>query len=175
MYDVATVKRLKFVKRAQILGFTLEEIKGLLDLVENPRIRCETVKSLAEKRLMRWIGEVVGLLPNRTYAMHIHEHGSCNSPEASGGHFDPINTNRHGTPGASPGQRHAGDLPNIQTDENGRAKVDVSSHLLGTETSDFSIIGRSIVIHAQQDDYQSQPAGGSGEKIACGVIRWTEG
>jgi len=45
------VKRLKFVKRAQALGFTLEEIKGLLDLVENPKMRCGTVKSIAERKI----------------------------------------------------------------------------------------------------------------------------
>lgn len=62
LYDVGTVKRLKFVKKAQILGFTLEEIKGLLDLVENPRIKCETVKSLAEKKINEVDRKIAALL-----------------------------------------------------------------------------------------------------------------
>lgn len=120
-------------------------------------------------------GEIVGLLPDREYAMHIHERGDCSSPEASGMHFDPLNSNVHGVPGNSPGQRHAGDLPNLKTDGDGRASIDVTSHLLGTGTSDFSVIGRSVVIHSGEDDYQTQPSGGSGEKIACGVIQRTSG
>ncbi|MDQ3001131.1 MAG: superoxide dismutase family protein [Fibrobacterota bacterium] len=120
-------------------------------------------------------GEIIGLLPNRTYAMHVHEYGNCSAPEAAGEHFDPVGSNTHGTPGASPGQKHAGDLPNIRTDDNGRAKVDVTSQMLGIGASDFSVIGKSIVIHASQDDYQTQPAGGAGEKIACGVIQPVRG
>jgi superoxide dismutase, Cu-Zn family len=120
-------------------------------------------------------GEIAGLLPNRKYGMHVHEYGNCSTPEASGEHFDPISANQHGIPGSSPAQRHAGDLPNVQTDDNGRAKVDIATHLLGTGTSDFSLIGKSIVIHAEEDDYQTQPSGGSGQKIACGVITRAEG
>ena len=33
------------------------------------------------------------------------------------------------------------------------------------------IIDRTIVIHDQADDFHSQPAGNSGEKIACGEIK----
>jgi Cu-Zn family superoxide dismutase len=124
---------------------------------------------------MRIHGEVAGLLPNHTYAMHIHEFGSCANPDAPGSHFDPAGSGRHGEPGASLGMRHAGDLPNITSDAEGKAKVDVTTHALGTGTSEFSVVGRSIVIHAQPDDYQTQPSGGSGQKIACGVIQRTQG
>lgn len=120
-------------------------------------------------------GEIIGLLPDREYAMHIHENGDCSSPQASGGHFDPFDSGVHGVPGNSPGERHAGDLPNIKTDGAGRAEVDVTSHLIGTGASEFSVLGKSVVVHSGKDDYRTQPAGASGEKIACGIIQPTSG
>lgn len=120
---------------------------------------------------LRIRGEITGLPPNQTYAIHIHETGSCDNPDAPGSHFDPAGSGRHGQPGASLNMRHAGDLPNITADAEGRAKVDMNTHALGTGTSEFSVVGRSIVVHARPDDYQTQPAGGAGERIACGVIQ----
>ena len=32
------------------------------------------------------------------------------------------------------------------------------------------VLGRAIIIHSKPDDFTSQPAGNSGEKIACGII-----
>lgn len=51
LYDTSQVRRLKFVKKAQVLGFSLEEIKGLFALVENPILKCGTVKDLAEQKI----------------------------------------------------------------------------------------------------------------------------
>jgi superoxide dismutase, Cu-Zn family len=119
---------------------------------------------------MRIHGEIAGLMPNREYAIHIHEQGNCSNPEASGGHFDPAKSGKHGMPGMPPDQRHAGDLPNIKSDDGGKAEIDVTSHLLAGQATEFSVIGKSIVINSEKDDYKSQPAGGSGERIGCGVI-----
>lgn len=116
-------------------------------------------------------GEITGLPPDREFALHVHEIGNCAQPEAAGPHFDPLGTARHGQPDASPTSRHAGDLPNIKTDSEGKARIEISSHLLGAGTSEFSVLGRSLVVHSNPDDYTSQPAGDSGERIACGVIQ----
>jgi superoxide dismutase, Cu-Zn family len=148
---------------AEVKGFLPNTMEGTLQFTEQGT------------EGLRIQGEIAGLLPNRTYAMHVHEFGRCANPDAPGSHFDPVESGRHGEPGASLGMRHAGDLPNITADAQGKAKVDVTTHVLGTGTSEFSVVGRSIVIHAQPDDYQTQPAGGSGEKIACGVIQRTQG
>jgi superoxide dismutase, Cu-Zn family len=124
---------------------------------------------------LRINGEIKGLLPNHTYAMHIHEFGSCANPQAAGEHFDPGGSKRHGMPGISPGAHHAGDLPNIRTDADGVAKFDFATNALGTTPSSFSVVGRSIVIHSNPDDYTSQPAGATGPRLACGVIERASG
>jgi Cu-Zn family superoxide dismutase len=122
-------------------------------------------------RGLRILVDVDGLLPNRQYAIHIHALGDCSSPEATGGHFDPGGSNTHGAPGGSPGAHHAGDLPNLAIDADGHGHLDFATDALGADSSDYTVIGRSIVIHAGPDDYTTQPSGNSGEKIACGVIR----
>lgn len=120
---------------------------------------------------LRIHGTVKGLLPDQTYAMHINEFGSCDNPAASGMHFDPIGSGRHGAPGTELGMRHAGDLPNVETNQDGEAELDFTTNVLGTGASDYSVIGRSITLSSEPDDYQSQPDGATGAKIACGVIQ----
>lgn len=69
-------------------------------------------------------------------------------------------------------QHHLGDMPNILADENGFSRINVA--ILGATLRDGSandLVGRSVVVHEKRDDYVSQPAGDSGERIACGVIR----
>jgi Cu-Zn family superoxide dismutase len=62
-------------------------------------------------------------------------------------------------------------MPNLVADRSGTANlaVELSQLSLGNDAS--SIAGRSVVIHADPDDYRSQPAGNSGRRVACGVIR----
>lgn len=119
---------------------------------------------------VRLTGFVTGLSPGRQHGFHIHERGDCSSPDASsaGEHFDPAGSRGHGGPEAA--RRHAGDLPNLQADASGRAEValDVGGVTLGTGAT--GVTGRALVVHAQPDDYRSQPAGGSGDRIACAVI-----
>ena len=110
-------------------------------------------------------------LPPGTRAIHFHEVGRCDSPFTSaGGHYNP--TQRvHGFKSA--GGYHAGDLPNIGIGANGTGRVDHLSRevTLGTAPGTlFDVDGTSLVIHAGPDDYATDPAGGSGARIACGVI-----
>lgn len=111
--------------------------------------------------------QAAGLTPGE-HGFHIHDFGDCSAPDASSakGHFNP--TGRvHGHPGSD--QRHGGDLPNLVADTRGEAKY--SAELKGlTLTGPTGVIGRSVVIHADPDDYKSQPAGNAGKRIACGVI-----
>jgi Cu-Zn family superoxide dismutase len=67
--------------------------------------------------------------------------------------------------------RHAGDLINLQSDAEGNAVYAFETNLLTVTAGPTSVIGRTIVVHADPDDYRTQPAGNSGEAIACGVIR----
>ena len=82
----------------------------------------------------------------------------------AGPHFDPAATNSHKGP---QGAGHAGDLPNLRV-------LNDESGLLETSTTRFSLgdlVGRTVVLHANTDNYTDTPAnGGSGPRVACGVI-----
>lgn len=112
---------------------------------------------------------IEGLKPNSEHGFHVHDKGDCSAPDASsaGGHFNPSGKS-HGHHDHN--ERHAGDMPNLKADANGRAEMRWESTLLSVQAGPASVVGRSVVIHAQADDYKSQPAGNSGPRIACGVI-----
>lgn len=106
--------------------------------------------------------EVTGLPENESgfHALHIHEGESCGGEGFADtmGHFNPE---------GNPHPRHAGDLPPLMNMD-GRA-------FLAVQTNRFfvaDVVGRTVVVHSGADDFQTQPAGNAGEKIACGIIRW---
>ena len=100
---------------------------------------------------------------------HIHEKGDCSAADATsaGGHFNPHKM-RHG----APGQGHGGDLGNLVFDAYGTATVDimVSGISVSSDRPD-GIIGRGLIVHAQQDDLKTDPTGNAGGRVACAVIR----
>jgi Cu-Zn family superoxide dismutase len=105
--------------------------------------------------------DATGIVPG-DHGFHIHEVGDCSAPDASSakGHFNPSGGG-HG--------HHAGDMPNMTADGFGTVRITFVIDTL-TLTGPNSIIGRSVILHADPDDYRSQPAGNSGKRIACGVI-----
>jgi len=118
---------------------------------------------------------ISGLTPGRQHGFHVHEAGDCSAADASSakGHVNPTGQ-PHGNPGAhahhGAAPRHAGDLPNLVADASGQAHYRAEVHGLKLDNSAGGILGRAVVVHADPDDYQSQPAGNSGRRIACGVI-----
>lgn len=112
---------------------------------------------------------ISGLKPNAEHGFHVHDKGDCSAPDASsaGGHFNPGGA-AHGHYGM--GSHHAGDLPNLKADGEGRVIYEARVALL-TLGGANGVVGRAVVVHRDPDDYQSQPAGNSGPRIACGVIR----
>ncbi len=104
------------------------------------------------------------------HGLHVHTVGDCASPQAPGGHFDPAGTNQHGDPSEPPDRHHAGDLPNLVATASGQARLSWETGNLRVSPGPRSVVGRAIVIHANPDDYRTNPAGGSGDRIACGVI-----
>jgi len=119
---------------------------------------------------VRLLANVQGLKPDQQHGFHIHERGDCSSGDgmSAGGHFNPQGK-PHGNPAS--GEHHAGDLPALRADARGHAKLDVELAGITLAPGSNSIVGRGLVIHADPDDYQTQPAGNSGARIACGVIR----
>lgn len=119
---------------------------------------------------VRVIGTVSGLVPGREHGFHIHEAGDCSSGDgmSAKGHFNPM-----GKPHAHPGtpERHAGDMPALKADSNGTAKVDADLDVITVAPGPTSIIGRGLIVHADPDDYKTQPTGNAGARIACAVIQ----
>lgn len=116
---------------------------------------------------LRVEAQVAGLTPGE-HGFHIHEVGDCSAPDASSakGHFNPAGK-AHGHHAGS--ERHGGDMPNLVASASGEARF--SGEIDGLSLSGMTgVVGRSVVIHADPDDYKSQPAGNSGKRIACGVI-----
>ena len=111
-----------------------------------------------------------GLKPGQEHGFHIHEAGDCSSGDgmSTKGHFNP-----HGKPHGQPSsaERHAGDLPALRADKGGRAKVDVTVDVITIGPGPASIVGRGLIIHADPDDYKTQPTGNAGARMACGVIK----
>ena len=115
-------------------------------------------------------GTVAGL-PSGPHAIHFHETGKCEPPFTSaGGHFNPAQKT-HGV--LSPGGPHAGDLPNLVVPASGKLEFELFSPGLSLTSGPGAVLdadGTAVVIHAKADDYASQPAGDSGDRIACGLL-----
>lgn len=114
-------------------------------------------------------------LPPGAHGFHIHEKGLCeaeNKFESAGGHFNPFHK-EHGT--LNPKGPHAGDLPNIIVQNDGTVVDTIHTDLVTLKKSKVNSLlktdGTSLIIHANPDDYQTDPAGNAGERIACGVIK----
>jgi len=118
-------------------------------------------------------GEITGLTPGKEHGFHVHEFGDCSGPDfqGAGAHFNPT-MDPHGGPESK--SRHLGDIPNVKADKDGHATVDISAKgltLVDKDGAPTQILGKALVVHAMPDDYKTQPSGGSGARIACGVIR----
>jgi Cu-Zn family superoxide dismutase len=122
---------------------------------------------------MRVTVSLSGLAPNSEFGFHIHEVGDCSSGDgmSTKGHFNPF-----GKPHAQAGlmDRHAGDLPSIRSDKNGHVAMVEDVDVITVTPGPASIVGRGLIVHAQADDYKTQPTGNAGARSACGVIRLVE-
>jgi Cu-Zn family superoxide dismutase len=115
-------------------------------------------------------GTIDGVPPG-PHALHFHEVGKCEPPFTSaGGHFNPGHTS-HGM--LTPNGPHAGDLPNLVVPASGKLDFELFAPGLTLSTGPTALLdadGSAVVIHAKADDHQSQPAGDSGDRIACAVV-----
>jgi Cu-Zn family superoxide dismutase len=112
-------------------------------------------------------------LPAGEHAFHVHAVGKCEPPFTSaGGHFNPANK-KHGLMSAE--GAHGGDMPNLHIPAGGELIVEVHNPMITLEkdkpNSVFDADGSALVIHANKDDYKTDPTGEAGGRIACGVVQ----
>jgi Cu-Zn family superoxide dismutase len=107
--------------------------------------------------------KVSGLTPG-VHGFHVHEVGDCSALDASSakGHYNPT---------GQPHGMHAGDLPDLTANGDGVATLSADVAGLSLSEGAGGILNRALVVHADADDHKSQPAGNSGKRIGCGVIK----
>ena len=116
--------------------------------------------------------EAAGLAPG-TYGVHVHAVGRCDAPgfTTAGPHWNPEGR-QHGRD--NPQGMHKGDLPNLVVGVDGRGRLDQAMPMAtlsgGAANALLDADGAAIVVHAQSDDYRTDPSGNSGARIACGVL-----
>ena len=117
---------------------------------------------------------LTGLAPGK-HGLHIHALGDLtHGCTSAGGHFNPSNA-PHGGPADDAAHRHVGDLGNVTADAAGAVVVDLVDSMISLR-GPHSIIGRSVVIHADEDDLgrggqsDSLTTGHAGARVGCGVI-----
>ena len=113
--------------------------------------------------------EIQGASPG-LHGFHIHAYGDCSAPDgtSAGGHWNPTDVG-HGKWGSD--EYHLGDIGNIAVGEDGTGRMTLTTDLweIGTG-SDIDVVGKGIIVHADADDFTSQPSGNAGARIGCGVI-----
>ena len=118
--------------------------------------------------------EVKGLTPG-WHGMHFHEKGACTAPDfkSAGAHVHGAMAGVHGL--LNPAATESGDLPNIFVGADGSGGAEVYSTLVSLGGADgrpalLDADGSALVIHASPDDHKTQPIGGAGARVACGVL-----
>lgn len=118
-------------------------------------------------------GEFSGLEPEKELAIHLHENGACDSEDGTtaGGHWNPTEED-HGKWEVTE-EFHKGDIGNLEVDEEGNATVNFETDqwCITCDDDKKNIVDKSVIIHADADDFESQPTGDAGDRVSCGVIK----
>ena len=116
----------------------------------------------------------LGPLPPGAHGFHIHAVGKCDAAggfASAGDHF--ALNHLHGF--VSEAGPHPGDMANLHVPESGKLEIEAFNPSVTLQTNTRSSLldgdGTAIVIHANPDDYVSQPSGNAGPRIACGIIQ----
>ena len=132
---------------------------------------CFSQKSIDSPTVIK--GRVTGLKKNAKHGFHIHEFGDLSEGcKTAGPHYNPTR-DTHGGPEDQ--IRHVGDLGNLLSDDQGNAVYERNDNLISL-VGKYSVVGRSCVVHEDEDDLgrgnfpDSKTTGHSGSRIACGVI-----
>ena len=145
---------------AKVKGGPLRpQIEGIVKFYQRP---CGTFVCAEITGLPSYQSSNNGEDPIGPHGFHIHEFGNCkvgdpqNPFQAAGGHWNPTN---------QPHGNHAGDLPVLFSNQ-GYAYMCFFTSKFKPE----HVVGKSVIIHQNPDDYRTQPAGAAGKRLACGFI-----
>jgi Cu-Zn family superoxide dismutase len=107
-------------------------------------------------------------VPAGVHGFHVHEKGACgDNGMAAGGHFNPTSMT-HGAPDAA--AHHAGDFGNVNAESNGQIHQQFVTRSITVKPGPMSVVGHAVILHANPDDFVTQPTGNAGGRIACGVV-----
>ena len=119
--------------------------------------------------------ELKGLTPG-WHGLHFHEKGDCGTPDfkSAGAHVHTTANVVHGL--LNPDGNDNGDLPNLFAGADGSATAELFSPMVslkgaGGRPALLDADGSALVVHASPDDYKTQPIGGAGARVACGVVK----
>jgi Cu-Zn family superoxide dismutase len=150
-----------------IAVFNDKKIKGIVTFTED-LARDEVVIDV----------HIMGLRKNAKHGFHVHESGDLSEQcESMCAHFNPYGK-KHGCPGNK--ERHVGDLGNLHTNSRGVANYRMRDNVIKLRGSKANIIGRGLIIHADEDDCglgefdDSLTTGHAGKRIACSVIGYSK-
>ncbi|MFH5184518.1 superoxide dismutase family protein [Paenibacillus sp. TAB 01] len=147
-------------------------IEKSIEIINSKGSKIGTAKLLQTPQGVKISVDVAGLTPGK-HGIHIHQTGVCQAPDfkTAGEHLNPEGK-KHGFD--NPEGPHAGDLPNLEVGSDGRGKAEFVDAKVTLEKDKANSLlkpgGTSLVIHEAADDYKTDPAGNSGNRIACGVI-----
>lgn len=117
-----------------------------------------------------FFAKISGLKPG-IHAIHIHEKSDCSSADGSsaGGHWNPT-FKKHGKWGF--GEHHKGDIGNFVADENGNGSINFTTDewSIGGLDETKNILGKGLIVHQTADDFETQPTGNAGARVACSAI-----
>lgn len=184
MYDEMQVQEKSRCKRTRAESCQCESIERINEAQQPVMAMCELTKEHGVEGLLLMagapgaptviVGEIHGLKPG-VHGLHIHEYGNLTDGcKSAGAHYNPDGVD-HG----DLNEGHVGDLGNITADEDGTARIEIVAprvELIGER----SVIGRSFVVHADEDDLgkggdeESLKTGNAGDRLGCGVIVMTE-
>jgi Cu-Zn family superoxide dismutase len=170
------MQRIKWFPVLCALGLCV--VAALALAAEKPLVAKATLKAAGEKPFgtvtftqqadgVRVVVDVAGATPGK-HGLHIHQNGECTPPfKTAGDHFNPDHADHSCPPTAS---RHSGDIGNLEVAADGTAHWEGVVDKISLTDPAHQITGKSVILHAKEDDCKTQPTGASGDRIACGVI-----
>lgn len=151
----------------------MSAIEKTIDIMNSKGSKVGMAKLTQTHEGVKFVVEVSGLTPGK-HGIHVHETGVCQAPDfkTAGEHFNPTHK-KHGF--NNPEGPHAGDMPNLEVGSDGKGRMEYVDARVTLEKDKANSLlkpgGTALVIHEKEDDYKTDPAGNSGNRIACGVIQ----